>query len=155
MKENIDYIITNAEAIHVEGIHVIENMSFSIPWTIHQIETQLPNEQHEMYVAVDKDNRVLGYIGYMYVVDEGYISNVAVLPEVRKNGIAQKLIEKSIKSAIDKNLAFLTLEVRESNSNAISLYSKCGFNEVGKRKNYYKKPNEDAILMTLYFESRE
>ena len=105
--------------------------------------------QHEFIATMD-GGRVLGYVGLMYVLDEGYISNVAVHPEARRQGIGDALIDALAAKAAELELAFLTLEVRESNAPAIALYAKHGFHPVGKRKNYYDAPKEDAVLMTCY-----
>ena len=104
----------------------------------------------ESLAAVDGDTLV-GYIGVQTVLDEGYINNVAVRPEYRRRGIAAALISLLAERAQAIGLAFMTLEVRESNVPAIALYEKLGFTTVGKRKNYYEKPREDAILMTIFF----
>ena len=104
--------------------------------------------------ALDDMGAVMGYVGLMFVLDEGYISNVAVAPEFRRCGIADALISALIERE-KKALAFLTLEVRESNIPAISLYAKHGFITVGSRKNYYDRPKENALLMTLFFDRKE
>ena len=88
----------------------------------------------------------------LVVLDEGYITNVAVRPECRRNGIAQKLLQVFLDFAQAHKLAFLTLEVRASNYGAIALYGSRGFRGVGRRKNYYEHPREDAIIMTREFE---
>ena len=75
-----------------------------------------------------------------------YITNIAVLPEMRQRGVGKALLEKLIEYAVNKKLVFLTLEVRVSNKAAISLYEKCGFKEIGRRKNYYEG-REDALLL--------
>ena len=105
---------------------------------------------HIFIAAFNDSGRVLGYVGMMYVLDEGYISNVAVSPECRRLGIADKLIESLIKRANERNLSFVTLEVRESNLPAIELYRKFGFSDVGMRRYYYNRPTENAILMTKF-----
>ena len=84
----------------------------------------------------------------MFVLDEGYISNVAVHPQWRRQGVADALLDALTEQARQKLLSFLTLEVRESNAPAIALYEKHGFRAVGRRKSYSEKPREDAILMT-------
>ena len=89
------------------------------------------------------------------VLDEGYINNVAVREEYRKQGIASALLDVFIRFGKAHQLAFLTLEVRASNAAAIALYQKHGFEQVGRRKNYYEDPKEDAILMTLTFKKVE
>jgi len=85
------------------------------------------------------------------VLDEGYIANIAVFPEHRRKGVAGQLLQVFMNFAEANRLAFLTLEVRASNQAAIALYANRGFEEVGRRKNYYEHPREDAIIMTKEF----
>ena len=146
--------ITNVKPCHLEEIHAIENACFSLPWTFEQLEKQMNAENCIFLAAVNDDGALMGYIGLMFVLDEGYISNVAVSPDFRRHGVADALILALIERT-KKHLAFLTLEVRESNTPAIKLYSKHGFESVGKRKNYYDKPKEAALLMTLFFKKEE
>ena len=141
--------IVDVSAEHIPQIEEIERECFSRPWTAEQLKSQMHGAQHEFVAAVD-GSRVLGYVGLMYVLDEGYISNVAVRPEARRQGIGDALIDALSAKAEELELAFLTLEVRESNTPAIALYTKHCFHPVGKRKNYYDAPKEDAVLMTCY-----
>lgn len=134
----------------LEKIEEIEKACFSMPWTIEQLRSQMKDSQHEFIAALDDEGRVLGYVGMMYVLDEGYISNVAVAPEARRQGIGRDLIKELMARAAALDLAFVTLEARCSNAAAIALYEKQGFVPVGKRKNYYDFPREDAILMTHF-----
>lgn len=143
------FVIVDVTAEHIPQIEEIERECFSRPWTAEQLSGQMRDAQHEFIAAVD-DGRVLGYVGLMYVLDEGYISNVAVHPAARRQGIGDALIDALTEKAEELELAFLTLEVRESNAPAIALYAKHGFHPVGKRKNYYDAPKEDAVLMTCY-----
>ena len=145
-----DLVITDAEGRHVPDIERMEKLCFSMPWTAAQIQSQLSDESHIFIAALSPDGRVLGYVGAMLAADEGYISNVAVDPEHRRQGIGGALIEKLVSMAAERGLAFLTLEARASNAPALALYEKYGFRPVGRRKNYYEKPREDAILMTLF-----
>ncbi len=78
---------------------------------------------------------------------EGYVTNVAVLPEYRRRGIAQRLIFAEFENEMD----FITLEVRKSNTPAIRLYEKAGFENVGIRPHFYTSPDEDAVIMTKNF----
>ena len=142
-------IITDADESCVPGIAVIEQECFSDPWSEQSIRSQLPGPNHVFLAAMD-GNTVAGYVGLMYVIDEGYISNVAVTAAYRRQHLADRLIQELIARAQALDLAFLTLEVRKSNDPAIALYAKHGFVEVGCRKNNYEKPREDALLMTLY-----
>lgn len=145
----MDFRIVDAEKRHLDALVDLEQQCFSVPWTRGQLEAELPDEHHEFLVAESGD-RVLGYIGMMFVLDEGYISNVAVAPEFRRQGLASALIRALIDSAAELSLSFVTLEVRESNAPAIALYEGFGFRPVGRRKNYYDAPKEDAILMTCF-----
>lgn len=144
------YKIINASLAHAEQLEELEKVCFSMPWSKEFLISQLPDDRHVFIVAVEGE-RVLGYVGMMYVIDEGYISNVAVSPEYRRKGIADALILELLERCISLELSFVTLEVRESNSPAMALYEKHGFSPVGKRKNYYDFPKEDAILMTKFF----
>ena len=145
----MEFRIVDVSAEHIPQIEEIERECFSRPWTAEQLRSQMRDAQHEFIAAVD-GGRVLGYVGLMYVLDEGYISNVAVHPDARRQGIGDTLIDALAAKAAELELAFLTLEVRESNAPAIALYAKHGFHPVGKRKNYYEAPKEDAVLMTCY-----
>jgi ribosomal-protein-alanine N-acetyltransferase len=102
-------------------------------------------------VAYGSNGVVLGYAGLTVVAGEGYINNIAVRQEYRKQGVASDLLNVFIRFAEAQGLAFLTLEVRVSNTAAKNLYMKHGFAQVGRRKNYYDHPKEDAILMTRTF----
>ena len=144
--------ICSAAEADLEAIEAIEVACFSLPWTREQLLSQLPDEQHEFLTAKDDTGAVLGYVGMMTVLDEGYISNVAVRPDCRRRGIADALIRETLDAADRRELAFVTLEVRSGNEAAIALYAKHGFLPVGRRKNYYELPREDAILMTKFLD---
>lgn len=102
------------------------------------------------YLAAYIEDTFVGHGGFTVVLDEGYITNIAVHPDFRRKGIAHTLTESMKNEAQRLELSFLTLEVRESNLAAIRLYEKAGFRVVGKRKGFYSDPKEDAILMTFY-----
>lgn len=144
-----DYRIVDAAENLLPQIEELEKLCFSMPWTIEMLRSQLPDEKHE-FLAAERDGDVLGYVGMMYVLDEGYISNVAVSPSERRKGMGDALITELMERAQRHELSFVTLEVRASNVPAIELYKKHGFVHVGLRKNYYALPKEDAILMTKF-----
>ena len=146
----MQYRIVDAELRHIDAVESIEKQCFSMPWSRNSLISQLPDDMHMFLVAENEQGTAIGYVGIMYVLDEGYISNVAVAPEYRRLGIADALIKTLVSKAEEKMLSFVTLEVRESNAPAIELYSKNGFSQVGLRKNYYEKPTENAILMTRF-----
>lgn len=132
----------------IEAIYAIELESFSVPWSLESITKELENEM-AYYVVAEEDGQVLGYAGLWDVVGEGQITNIAVRPSGRRKGIGKKLVEGLIAYGKEKGLEVLILEVRQSNEAAIKLYTGAGFKDIGKRKNYYTKPTEDAILMAL------
>ena len=147
----MDYRIIDTTETQLEQIEKIEQQCFSCPWTLDQLRSQLSDERHVFLAAVDAGGTVLGYVGMMFVLDEGYISNVAVAPDFRRQGVADSLISALMTRAEELALAFVTLEVRAGNEPAKSLYAKHGFVPVGRRKNYYDLPKEDAILMTRFW----
>ena len=147
----MDYRIIDTTQTQLEQIEKIEQQCFSCPWTLDQLRSQLSDDRHVFLAAVDAGGTVLGYVGMMFVLDEGYISNVAVAPDFRRQGVADALISALMTRAEELNLAFVTLEVRAGNEPAKALYAIHGFVPVGRRKNYYDLPKEDAILMTRFW----
>ena len=105
------------------------------------------------WLVWEENGVVLGYAGLLVILDEGYITNVAVHPDFRRLGIASALLEAFERFGREKELSFLTLEVRNGNAPARGLYTKHGFEDVGRRRNYYEHPREDAIIMTRYFDA--
>ena len=148
------YRICDASSEHVGQLEGLERQCFSLPWTKEQLESQLPDEQHCFLIALEEE-RVLGYVGMMHVLDEGYIGNVAVRPAYRRRGIAGALLQALETLGREKALSFLTLEVRAGNAPAIALYEKNGYACVGRRPDYYDHPREDAILMTKYLKQEK
>ena len=143
-------------ADHLEELEKLERICFSRPWSRKMLAEELENQCAAFLVAEDSvSGRVLGYAGLMVVADEGYITNVAVFPEYRRQGIAAQILQVFVQFAEANRLAFLTLELRPSNAAAIALYQDFGFEEVGRRKNYYDLPKEDALILTKYFETGE
>ena len=143
-------------ADNLEELEKLERICFSRPWSRKMLAEELENQCAAFLVAEDSvSGRVLGYAGLMVVADEGYITNVAVFPEYRRQGIAAQILQVFLQFAAANHLAFLTLEVRPSNAAAIALYQGFGFEEVGRRKNYYDLPKEDALILTKYFETGE
>ena len=140
MREQLHVRIVPMTADHLDEVAELERICFSTPWSRNMLAEEL-----------DNSGKVVGYAGLQVVLDEGYITNVAVRPECRRQGIAGKLLQVFLDFAQGNHLAFLTLEVRASNYDAIALYGSRGFRSVGRRKNYYEHPKEDAIIMTKEF----
>lgn len=148
--------IVPMKADHLEELEKLERICFSRPWSRKMLAEELDNECAAFLVAEDAmTGKVVGYAGLLVVADEGYITNVAVFPEYRRQGIAAQIIQVFINFAQGNRLAFLTLEVRPSNTAAIALYQGFGFEEVGRRKNYYDLPKEDALILTREFDYEE
>lgn len=151
MQHKVSYTLRPMTAELVPGIAELERLCFSRPWSEDALRSELFNDAACFIAAVTETGEVAGYAGLHCILDEGYIDNVAVRPEFRRQGVAGELLGAFLRYG-RANLAFLTLEVRASNEAAISLYHKYGFRQVGRRKNYYDAPREDAILMTLEFD---
>lgn len=121
----------------------IENLVFSCPWPP---EAFAEFDFAEPYVICE-DKTLVGYIMYHNVVDESVIINLAVDPAFQRRGYAEALLKQTLEQLISRGYQRFFLDVRVSNTAAQNLYSKYGFHRVGLRKNYYNKPDEDAILM--------
>ena len=151
MREQMHVRIVPMTADHLDEVAELERICFSTPWSRNMLAEELDNALSAFLVALDDGGKVVGYAGVQVILDEGYITNVAVRPECRRNGIAGKMLQVFLDFAQANRLAFLTLEVRASNYGAIALYGGLGFRGMGRRKNYYEHPKEDAIIMTKEF----
>ena len=143
--------ITPMTADHLDEVAALERVCFSDPWSRRLLAQELDNALSAFLVALDQEGRVAGYAGLQVILDEGTITNIAVRPDCRRRGVAGQLLKVFLDFAQGNRLAFLTLEVRASNYDAIALYGSRGFRSVGRRKNYYEHPPEDAIIMTREF----
>lgn len=146
----MNYKLVPMDRSHLAGVAELERLCFSAPWNEAMLEEELYNDTASFIVAEGEDGQVLGYAGLHVILDEGYIDNVAVRPTCRRQGIADRLLDVFCRFG-QANLAFLTLEVRPSNTAAVALYEKHGFQEAGRRKDYYENPKEDALLLTREF----
>ena len=131
---------------HVEQIVELEKLCFSDPWSVRSVAYELTNPLSLWIVAVD-GTKVVGYVGSQSVMGEADMMNLAVAPEYRRGGVGQKLVESLVSALAARDVHSLTLEVRASNDPAISLYGKMGFQQVGRRPNYYRNPKEDALIL--------
>ena len=138
-------------ASHVAEIAHLEKICFSDPWSEKSVASELENKLSYWLVAME-DGKVAGYIGSQTVCGETDMMNVAVHPDHRRKGIAEALILALIEQLKALESRCLTLEVRASNTPAITLYEKLGFAEIGRRKNYYRNPKEDALILRKEWE---
>ena len=137
---------------HVAQIAQLEKICFSDPWSERSVASELDNKLSYWLAAVE-DDTVAGYIGSQTVMGETDMMNVAVHPDYRRRGVAEALVNglvEALKTQMDSHC--LTLEVRASNAPAIALYEKLGFAEIGRRKNYYRNPREDALILRKEWE---
>lgn len=144
----MDYQLIPLAHEHLGQAAEIERLCFSDPWSEKMLAEHLANPCSLTLAAVGDTGRLLGYVGLLAVVDEGYITNVAVRPDCRRQGVASSLLQALEARGRARNLTFLTLEVRQSNVPARALYEKLGYAQAGLRRNYYENPREDAVIMT-------
>ena len=139
-------IIESMTSAHVSQIAELEKLCFSDPWSEKSIETELTCRLSAWLVALEGE-QVVGYVGSQTVIDESDMMNIAVHPDFRRRGIAEALVAALEAALRQRGSRALTLEVRDSNVAAITLYEKLGFSQVGLRKNYYRNPREDARIL--------
>ncbi len=144
-------VFTEMKAEHVPQVAQLEKLCFADPWSEMSIGSELRSIWSYWVVALEAD-QVVGYVGSQSSVDEADIMNIAVHPDWRRRGIAQSLIESLIVELKNRGSHALLLEVRVSNEPAIALYEKLGFHQVGLRKNYYRNPKEDALILRKEWE---
>ena len=144
-------ILKTMNAAHVAQIAALEKICFSDPWSERSIASELDNKLAFWLVATDGET-VAGYIGSQTVMEETDMMNVAVHPDFRRQGIAEALVSGLVEHLKAMGSHCLTLEVRASNAPAIALYEKLGFAEIGRRKNYYRNPREDALILRKEWE---
>ena len=127
-------------------VMVIEKENFSVPWTDKGFLSFLLRYD-TLFLVAEEDGQIIGYAGVVMVLDEAELTNVAVMKSYQKQGVGRLLIESLMCLIAECDIEILHLEVRVSNAEAISLYRRIGFEEIGMRHNYYEAPQEDAILM--------
>lgn len=143
--------IVSLSSIYIDDVVGIEEACFAHPWNREGIESNFNNTDAYFFVALDDSDKVIGYIGTYMVRDECFVTNVAVLPNYRKQGVGSALVSRAVENAEANGAAFITLEVRLSNEDAINIYKKFGFESEGVRPKFYRDPEEDALIMTKRF----
>lgn len=134
---------------NVDEVAALEQRCFPDPWSRNLFLSELENELSAWLVALDGDGHAAGYAGFHVLLDTGTVLNLAVRPDCRRQGIAKELLQTFLRFSRANQLSNVTLEVRASNHDAIALYGALGFRGVGRRRNYYEQPREDALIMTL------
>lgn len=131
---------------HVAQIASLEKQCFGDPWSEDSIASELDNPL-SLWLVAEQNGAVCGYVGSQTVLDETDMMNIAVRPDCRRQGIAAALIEELVSRLKERGSHILRLEVRESNTPAIALYNSMGFTQLGIRKNYYRNPKENALIL--------
>ena len=145
------YEIVPMDRSHIPQIAALERECFSDPWSERLLEDALFDTQACFIVAEDgEEGNVLGYAGLHAVLDEGYITDLAVFSRCRRHGVGTALLRELERRGRALGLRFLTLEVRPSNAAALGLYRGMGYWEEGRRRDFYTSPREDALLLTKY-----
>ncbi len=147
----MEYELLPLQRDFIESIAAIERLCFSDPWSAGSLLEEVDNPNAVFLVCRQKGGPVVGYAGFLYVLDEGYIANIAVHPAFRRSGVGDALMKGLLSEARLRGLSFLTLEVRRGNLPAVGLYKKYGFIPCGLRRGFYEKPREDALLMKFTF----
>lgn len=143
-------MIVHMNESHVAQVAALEKICFSDPWSENSVASELKNPL-SCWLVAEEDGKVTGYVGSQTVMDESDMMNVAVHPDYRRKGIAEKLVMELVEALKKRDSRCLTLEVRASNEPARALYEKLGFVQVGLRKNYYRNPREDALILRKEF----
>lgn len=154
---NPSVVISKMTREDLPAVFEVEKDAFPIPWAISSFEEEL-NNMLATFLVAKVENRVVGYIGMWFVMDECHVANIAVSKEYRRKGIATQLVNELLKLCKQHHTTYVMLEVRVTNLPAQKLYAKLGFKDEVLRKNYYRNPDgtrEDAIIMSLEFEHKK
>ena len=151
---NASMVVDRVRPADIAAIVEIEGKSFSDPWSERSFRDLLDHSR--IYFACARwaergapssVERVVGYVVAWFAAGEGEIANLAVAPEVRSRGVGARLLDAALAEARRLGTVDMFLEVRSTNARARQLYDSRGFVEVGRRKNYYRRPTEDAVIL--------
>lgn len=139
---------------YYQAVYELENAVFSSPRSLSEVKADAENPR-VVFLAAFCGTAFAGYGAFGYVLDEGYIGNIAVAPEFRRRGVAREILKEFDRQAKTLGLRFLTLEVRAKNAAAITLYEKYGYVKKGLRKGFYIKPDDDGLIYTKEYPGQE
>lgn len=131
----------------IEQVYAIECSCFTQPWSVESLIGELVRNDAAYYVVAEDDGKIVGYAGIWVLFDEAHMTNIAVIPEYRRRGIARSIILNMMQYGVSKGAVRMTLEVREFNYRAQNLYSSLDFKKVGVRKSYYSDTGENAFIL--------
>lgn len=138
---------------HLDDLAKLEQLCFAEPWTREGLAAELSSDT-AVFLVAEYAGETAGYAGMHCVCGECYVDNIAVFPKFRRKGIGRALTRELLRRAKIQGAKFLSLEVRPSNTAALRLYQSLGLKQVGRRKNFYRSPTEDAIILTFFFDGR-
>lgn len=143
-----EFVLRPAADLDLADVVAMERVCYSDPWPASSFAS-LPSNDRVCFVVAREANagKLVGFAIAWHVMNEGELANLAVAPEHRRNGIGRALLEAVTTDALGRGTSELYLEVRESNNAARELYGAAGFDEVGRRKGYYRRPDEDALIL--------
>lgn len=142
-----DLVLRPAQAGDAKAIAEMEKICFTVPWSYEAILAELTENHRAFYLIAESNGEIIGYAGVWMILDEGHITNVAVLPKYRGRKTGTAIVKQLLKITEARGIIRHTLEVRKSNQSAIALYEKLGFQTAGVRKGYYMDNGEDALIM--------
>lgn len=142
-----DLVLRPAKAGDAKSIAEMEKICFTVPWSYEAILAELTENPRAFYLIAESCGEIIGYAGVWIILDEGHITNVAVLPEHRGRKTGTAIVKQLLQITEARGVIRHTLEVRRSNRSAIVLYENLGFQTAGVRKGYYMDNGEDALIM--------
>lgn len=131
----------------IDAVLAVEQASFLTPWSRAAFEAEMGDNELAHYLVIEADGKVVGYAGMWMILDEAHVTNIAIAPDFRANGLGTVLVSALIEQAIQLGATCMTLEVRVSNLDAQRLYRRLGFEPRGLRPGYYSDTGEDAMIM--------
>jgi ribosomal-protein-alanine N-acetyltransferase len=149
IRDDAAVAVRRAERADLDDVVAIEREAFTLPWSRESFDDLLRARQAVFLVAVTSDGTIRGYAVLLIAADMSELANLAVASGMRGRGIGRRLLSEAIAHARERHASHITLEVRESNHRARSLYAAAGFRSVGKRRRYYDEPVEDALVCRL------
>lgn len=150
----VEVCVRGMRAGDVSAVLAIEESSYSVPWSEATFRGLLRRRDAELVVA-EAGGVLIGFAAAWFVVDQAELGNVAVAEDWRRRGVGARLVEMVLARAIERGMREVFLEVRPSNATAKRLYERFGFREVGRRRNYYSDPPEDAVVMRTTVDRRD
>ena len=142
-------VIRQAALQDAQQMAELDQICFSIPWSLESFIQELSANEKAMYFVAEADGQIAGYAGLWQILDEGHITNVAVAPKFRRQGLATAILDAFLAEGRARGIRAFTLEVRASNTAAQELYRKFGFQSAGQRPGYYEDNKEAAMIMWL------